>query len=134
MLRLDHTAIAVRDLDEALDRYSRIYGVGPSERAIVRNQGVEIAFLPLGDASLELICPLDNNSGVGRFLEKNGEALHHIGVAVLNLRAELKRLSRERIELIDSEPRPGVHGPIAFVHPRGTGGVLLELVEISNEP
>jgi methylmalonyl-CoA epimerase len=129
MLRLDHTAIAVRNMDEALGRYSRIYGVTHSERAIVRDQGVEIAFLPLGDTSLELICPVDDQSGVKRFLDKNGEGLHHIGIAVRDIRAELERLSREGIQLIDPEPRAGVHGPIAFVHPGGTGGVLLELVQ-----
>jgi methylmalonyl-CoA epimerase len=127
--RVDHTAVAVRDLDEAIDRYGLLYGVRSVERTPVPDQHVEVAFLALGDTSLELVTPLDETSGVARFLEQRGEGLHHIGILVDSLEDELKRLSREGVELIDTRPRRGVHGRIAFVHPRGTGGVLVELVQ-----
>ena len=127
--RIDHTAVAVRDLDEAIDRYRRFYDARSVERTSVPDQSVEVAFLTLGDTSLELMSPLDETSGVARFLEKRGEGLHHIGLLVDDLEAELDRLASEGVELIDRRPRRGAHGRIAFIHPRGTGGVLVELVQ-----
>jgi methylmalonyl-CoA/ethylmalonyl-CoA epimerase len=129
VLRIDHTAIAVRDLDEALERYRRLYGIEAAERRSVPDQHVEVVFLSLGDSQLELICPLDSTSGVARFLARQGEGLHHVGFLVDDIAAELERLTAEGVELIDRRPRQGVHGLIAFVHPRATGGVLVELVE-----
>lgn len=129
VLRVDHTAIVVRDLDEALARYRRFYGVEPSQRAKAPFQPIEVAFLPIGDTFLELVQPTDATSGVARFLERHGEGLHHIGLQVSDIRRELRQLADEGAELIDREPRPGVHGLIAFVHPRSSHGVLLELVE-----
>jgi methylmalonyl-CoA/ethylmalonyl-CoA epimerase len=127
--RIDHTAIAVHDLDEAIGRYRRLFHVLPSERAEVADQRIAVAFLPLGNSQIELISPTDSESGVARFLERRGEGLHHIAFAVDDIHLELDRLSSEGVELIDREPRWGIHGLIAFVHPRGTGGVLVELVE-----
>jgi methylmalonyl-CoA epimerase len=129
LLRVDHTAIVVSDMDEAVQRYGRIWNVHPSLRAPVPDQHVEVAFLPVGDTQIELISPLSADSGVAYFLERHGESLHHIGIAVEDIRAELEDLRTQGIELIDREPRHGVHGLIAFVHPRGTGGVLIELVQ-----
>jgi len=131
LLRVDHTAIVVRDLDEALARYRRIFGLEAFERTAAPDQGVEVAFLRLGNTQLELIQPLDSTSGVARFLERRGEGLHHIGVLVEDLRSELRQLQDQGVELLDGEPRRGVHGHIAFIHPRGMGGVLVELVEHS---
>jgi methylmalonyl-CoA epimerase len=128
-LRIDHTAIAVADMDEALARYGALWEVQTTLRTEVPEQGVEVAFLPIGDTQLELICPLDASSGVARFLDTHGESLHHIGLQVEDIRSELRRLEEQGVQLIDREPRRGVHGLIAFVHPRGTGGVLVELVE-----
>jgi methylmalonyl-CoA epimerase len=129
VLRVDHTAIVVRDLDEATERYPRLYGVEPSVRARVPQQPIEVAFLPVGDTWLELVQPTDATSGVARFLERRGEGLHHVGLQVEDIRRELRQLADEGVELIDTEPRPGVHGLIAFVHPRSSHGVLVELVE-----
>lgn len=126
---VDHTAIAVRDLDTALDRYQRLFGLKPGARGRVPNQGVEVAFLSLGDTQIELIQPIDDQGAVARFLERRGEGLHHIALRVDDLRAELARLRAAGVELIDSEPRPGFHGLVAFVHPRATGGTLIELVQ-----
>jgi methylmalonyl-CoA/ethylmalonyl-CoA epimerase len=131
LLRIDHTGIAVRDMDEALARYKRIYGLEPSERVTVVDQHVEVAFLPVSDTRVELVQPTDMESGVARFLQKHGEGLHHIAFLVEDIHRELKRLRDEGVELIDREPREGPHGLIAFVHPRGNGGILVELVEHS---
>ena len=129
LLRVDHTAVVVRDMDEALDRYRRLWGVEPDTRAAIPDQKVEVAFLPIGDTQLELVCPTDPASGAARFLEQRGESLHHIGILVEDIRAALDELENNGAELIDRAPRRGVHGLIAFVHPRATGGVLVELVE-----
>jgi methylmalonyl-CoA/ethylmalonyl-CoA epimerase len=126
---LDHTAIAVRDMDEALERYRVTFGLEPSDRQRVDEQAVEVAFLPLGGSQIELICPTTPESGVARFLERHGESLHHVAFAVTDIEAELQRLARQGVELIDRTPRQGAHGRVAFIHPRGTGGVLVELVE-----
>jgi methylmalonyl-CoA/ethylmalonyl-CoA epimerase len=128
-LRIDHTAIAVRDLDEALERYRRLIHAETSHRSLVADQRVEVAFLTIGDTELELIAPTDSESGVARFLDRRGEGLHHIGIQVDDIASELRRLEGEGVGLIDHLPRRGVHGMVAFVHPRATGGVLLELIQ-----
>jgi methylmalonyl-CoA/ethylmalonyl-CoA epimerase len=127
--RVDHTAIVVADLDEALDRYRTLLGAEPGAKHLVPEQRVAVAFLALGDTQLELISPTDPESGVARYLAARGEGLHHVGIHVDDIESELERLRLQGIELIDDQPRQGVHGKIAFVHPRGTGGVLLELVQ-----
>jgi methylmalonyl-CoA/ethylmalonyl-CoA epimerase len=127
--RIDHTAVVVADMDEALARYERLWHVHPTVRAEVPHQHVEVAFLPFGDTTIELIRPLDDDSGVARFLQRRGEGVHHIGISVRDIRSEISRLIAEGVEMIDREPRAGVHGEVAFIHPRGTGGVLTELVQ-----
>lgn len=129
ILRVDHTGIAVWDLDEALSRYRRLFGLVPGHRSVVEDQQVEVAFLPAGDTQVELICPLNRDSGVARFLEQFGERVHHLAFLVDNLDHELERLRRDGVKLIDQSPRPGSHGRIAFIHPHGSGGPLVELVE-----
>ncbi len=129
MRRIDHTAVAVRDLAEAVPRYEGLLGGRAGERIIMADQGVEVAFVSMGDTQLELVQPLDPTSGVARFLDSHGEGLHHVGVAVDDLSAELRRLEVDGVRLIDRVPRRGVHGLIAFIHPHGTGGVLVELVQ-----
>ncbi len=128
-MRVDHTAIVVGDLDEAIDRYSRLYEVERVERTLVPGDGVEVAFLSLQDTSLELVCPLAGNTRLRAFLAEHGERLHHLAVEVQDIHAHMERLRADGVRLIDQEPRRGAHGTIAFVHPHGTGGVLLELVE-----
>lgn len=127
--RIDHTAIVVRDLDEAIARYRSLLGIEPGARGVVEDQHIALAFLSIGDTQLELIQPTDEDSGVARFLARRGESLHHIAVRVPDIRAALAKLTDQGVELIDREPRPGFHGQIAFVHPRALDGVLLELVE-----
>lgn len=126
---IDHTAIVVHDLDEAIDRYQRLFGAQVTDRRDMPEQQVEVAFLGWPGSQLELMQPCSTTSGIGRFLERNGEALHHICFLVENVSRELEGLAADGVELIDSQPRQGVHGRIAFIHPRGTGGVLVELLE-----
>jgi methylmalonyl-CoA/ethylmalonyl-CoA epimerase len=128
-LRIDHTAIVVGNLDDAIQRYRQLLGLEPSHRQQVPEQGVEVAFLDVGATQLELITPLDETSGIGRYLARNGEGLHHVAFLVEDIRHELQTLADDGFELIDREPRHGAHGLVAFVHPRSMGGILVELVE-----
>ena len=130
---LDHVAIAVNDLDEALVEYERLYGVRPLHREVVEEQGVEEAMIAVGGSFVQLLQPLSEDSPVGQFLVKNGEGLHHMAFAVANIEVALADLTAEGARLIDEVPRIGGRGAkIAFVHPKQTTGVLIELVEHSN--
>ena len=130
LLGIDHVGIAVKDLDAPLWR--DLLGLPYAHREAVAPQKTEAAFLdpPAGGASLELICPLPGNEGVARFLEKRGEGQHHVAFAVSDLRAALARLAEAGVPLIDREPRAGARGhEVAFLHPKATGGTLVELVQ-----
>jgi len=128
---IHHIAIAVHDLDAALAFYRDGLGLEMTERREVPEEGVEIAFLPAGEGEIELIRPLGKEGGVARFLEKRGEGLHHICLAVEDIEAEMARLRAAGARLLSQEPRVNVHGTrYAFVHPRSTHGVLLELYEV----
>lgn len=131
--RIDHTAIVVADMDEAVSRWEALTGGRLTARLPAPDQEVEVAFIQVGGTQIELIRPISAGSGVARFLTKHGECLHHIAVRVDDIEAEIARLMGQGMEMIDARPRPGVHGRIAFVHPRSTGGVLLELVEPAEE-
>ncbi|MGH7574428.1 MAG: methylmalonyl-CoA epimerase [Longimicrobiales bacterium] len=129
-LPLDHVAIAVPSLDTSLPLFESLTGARGSGRARVESQGVEVVFLETGATRIELIEPLAAESAVGRFLERRGPGLHHIAFRVADLEEMLAHLAAAGVELIDREPRTGAHGRrIAFLHPRGTDGVLIELVE-----
>ncbi len=128
---LDHVAIAVANLDAALGEYERLYGVTALHREVVAEQGVEEAMIAIGGSQIQLLQPLSPDSPVGRFLEKNGEGLHHIALAVDDIEAALQHLQAEGARLIDATPRVGGGGArIAFVHPKQTTGTLIELVEV----
>ena len=130
-INLHHTAIAVRDLDEALRSLAVLFGVEPLSRDIVAEQGVEEAMVPLGGSYLQLLAPLAGDSPVGRFLDRRGEGLHHVAIQVADLDAALAHLIEAGAELVDREPRVGGGGHrIAFVHPRALAGTLIELVEV----
>lgn len=127
---IHHVAIAVRDLDAALAFYRDTLGLEVTERSEVPEEGVEIAFLPTGEGEIELLQPLDEESGVACFLEKRGEGLHHICLAVEDVKATMERLRAAGARLLSEEPRVNVHGTrYVFVHPRSAHGVLLELYE-----
>ena len=92
--------------------------------------GVKVAFLPLGEGSVELVQPVTGDSAMARFLEKKGPGFHHLCLRVEDIRAELARLEAAGVQLVDREPREGAHGTlVAFLHPKSTGGVLIELAE-----
>jgi len=133
LLNLDHVAIAVSDLDAAIDGYRQRYNVEPLYREIVEEQGVEEAMIPIGGSFVQLLQPLSPETPVGRFVSKNGEGLHHVAYAVASIEAALEHLQKEGARLIDSEPRIGGRGArIAFVHPGDLAGTLVELVELSD--
>jgi methylmalonyl-CoA/ethylmalonyl-CoA epimerase len=128
--RVDHVAFAVADLDSALDDFRRIWGLLPSARERVDDQGVEEALLRVGQDVLQLITPSTPDSTVARFIASRGEGLHHIAFAVDDLATTLAQLQAQGVELIDLEPRRGGGGRlVAFVHPRSNHGVLVELVQ-----
>lgn len=128
---LDHVGIAVADLDAACERYERLLGARVEHREVVEEQAVEVAFLDLpGDARVELVAPLREDSPVGRFLARRGEGLHHLCYRVPDVAAALRELADAGIPLIDGRPRRGSRGSlIAFLAPAAFGGVLVELKE-----
>lgn len=131
LLNIHHTAIAVEDLDAALESFRTQYGVEPLYRETVSDQGVEEAMIAVGGSHVQLLEPLQPDSPVGRFLARNGEGLHHIAFHVADIEAALDHLAAEGVELIDTKPRTGGGGHrIAFVHPRAFAGTLVELVEV----
>lgn len=133
LLNLDHVAIAVHDLDAAIDAYRERYIVEPLYRETVESQGVEEAMIPVGGSFIQLLQPLSDETPVGRFLSKNGEGLHHVAYAVLDIESALAHLVASGARLVDTEPSVGGRGArIAFVHPADLGGTLIELVELSN--
>ncbi len=126
---VNHVALAVKDIDESLAFYGDVFGIGPAEVEDIEDQGVRATLIRVGGSQLELIQPVDPNGGVARFIERRGEGLHHICFEVEDLQAALDRLAERGIALIDGAPREGLSGMIAFLHPRSTGGVLIELVD-----
>jgi methylmalonyl-CoA epimerase len=129
-LSIHHIAIVVRDLDQALSFYQEALGLPLAERREVPAEGVEVAFLPTGEAELELLRPLSAESGVGRFLEKRGEGLHHVCLTVPDLEAAMARLEATGARVLSEEPLVNAHGRrYVFVHPKSAHGVLLELYE-----
>lgn len=127
---IDHIGIAVRDIDKALNIYKGIFGLELEKIELVEDQKVKIAFLPIGSSKLELLEPVDPESPVFNYIEKNGEGIQHIAFTVNDIEKVLKKLKQNRIKLIDETPRLGAGGvKIAFIHPKSTHGVLIELVE-----
>ncbi|MDP8959293.1 MAG: methylmalonyl-CoA epimerase [Actinomycetota bacterium] len=130
LINLDHVAIAVHDLDAALQEYRSQYGVEPLYREVVEEQGVEEAMLPVGGSFVQLLEPLGEETPVGRFLAQRGEGLHHLAFAVADIEVALAHLKQRGTLLVDQAPRGGGRGSrIAFVHPRALAGTLVELVE-----
>jgi methylmalonyl-CoA mutase C-terminal domain/subunit len=133
--RLDHTAICVRDIGASIALIEDILGQKVAHRENVPAQKVDAAFFDFPNgASLELVCP-DGNAGLEKFLEKRGDALHHLALRVKDLDEVLKRLEARGVPLIDKAGRPGARGHrVAFLHPKAFGGTLLELVEAHEDP
>jgi methylmalonyl-CoA/ethylmalonyl-CoA epimerase len=125
---LDHVAIAVHNLDEAIAYYVDVLGFAPPEIETVVEQQVTTAIFGHGRGRIELICPTQLDSPVGRFLEKRGQGLHHVCIEVADIGKSLQNLAAKGAQLIDTTPKTGAGGAkIAFVHPKGALGVLTEL-------
>jgi methylmalonyl-CoA/ethylmalonyl-CoA epimerase len=131
LTQIDHVGIAVSDLREAVERYRRTFGIEPVHRERMDDQGVEEVLFAVGESFVQLLGALGPDTPVGRFLGKRGPGVHHVGYRVASVADALEHLRAEGIGLIDEAPRPGSRGTtIAFVHPKDTGGVLVELVEV----
>jgi len=127
--KISHLAVAVADMDQALAQWQQVLGVAVEHREVVASQQTETAMLPVGDVAIELITPR-GSPGLAKFLETRGPGLHHVAVEVEGIEEALAFLQSLGVPLIDREPRVGAHGhKVAFLHPRATGGVLIELVE-----
>ena len=132
--RVHHVAVVVADLDRALAFWRDMLGL-PVELVLpIEGDGVTIAFLPVGESKVELVMPTVDTTGVARFLASKGEGFHHVCFEVDNLAETLLRLELDGVELIDSAPRKGAEGPVAFLHPRSCHGVLVELIEAPGGP
>lgn len=130
-MQIDHVAIVVKDLPRALDLYTRVLGFQVVYRETIADQNVEVVGLRAGDSVVELLRPLDESSAIARFRGDAESKLHHTAYCVSDLPKELARLKASGVRLIDETPRKGAHGNlIAFLHPKSTGGVLIELCQV----
>lgn len=127
--RLHHVGVVVRDADAALGFYRDVMGLAVAVDEVVEEQGVRGVLLPLGENEIELLEPVRPDTGVARYLETRGQTLHHLCLSTGDIRAELARVRALGVELIDEEPRYGLAGEIAFLHPRSMHGVLVELAQ-----
>ena len=126
---IDHVGVAVKDINTALKFFQEMFGAPPAEIESLPDQGVRATLIQIGQTRLELLEPLSDDSPVGRFVERRGEGLHHLALNVPGLAATLIKLEEHGVDLVDREPREGLSGMIAFLHPRSTFGILTELVE-----
>jgi len=130
--KIDHIGIVVRDIEDALKVYRDALGLELARIEERPEIGVKIAFLPAGDSDIELVQPTTEEGGVAAFLKKRRGGLHHICLEVEDIEAALVELRKKGLTLIDEQPRQGTHGErFAFVHPKSTRGVLLELYELA---
>lgn len=128
--KIHHVGIAVADLDASIQLYSEVFGGRLVDRQRNEKEGLEAAFLSMGDAELELMAPTREDSPVGKFVAKRGAGMHHVAFAVPDITKAIAQAQAAGLELIDAAPRMGMHGSrIAFIHPKSVGGVLTELVE-----
>lgn len=127
---VDHVGIAVTDLEAAVDEYRRAFGVEPVHRERVEDQGVDEVLFKVGTSYIQLLSALGADTPVGKFIERRGEGVHHIGYRVTDINRTLGQLRSAGVPLVDEAPRPGSRGTtVAFAHPKGFRGVLVELVQ-----
>jgi methylmalonyl-CoA/ethylmalonyl-CoA epimerase len=130
LTEIDHVAIAVRDLESAITWYQEMFGAMVVHREVVDRDGVEEALLKVADSYIQLLTPVSADSPVARYLDRNGEGIHHVGYRVDDCAAALSTLQAKGVRVIDSAPRPGSRGTtVAFVHPKAAFGTLIELVQ-----
>jgi methylmalonyl-CoA/ethylmalonyl-CoA epimerase len=127
---IDHVGIAVTDLEAAVAHYREAFAIEPVHRETVQDQGVEEVLFKVGTSYIQLLGALGPETPVGRFLDRRGEGVHHVGYRVSDVAEVLERLRSQGVPLVDESPRPGSRGTtVAFVHPKGFRGVLVELVQ-----
>lgn len=130
LTEIDHVAIAVKDLEAAIDYYRRAFGAEVDHREVVVRDGVEEALLKVAESYVQLLTPTRDDSPVAKAIEKRGEGLHHVGYRVANCAEALEAMVKAGATPIDKEPRPGSRGTtVAFIHPKGSYGTLIELVQ-----
>lgn len=128
--KVDHVGVAVSNLDEALAIYTDLLGLKLHGTEVVEEQKVKVAFLPVGDTEIELLESTDPEGPIAKFIEKRGQGMQHIAFRVDDIEEALEQMKRKGVRLIDEKPRYGAGGArIAFLHPKSTGGVLIELCE-----
>ena len=131
LTEIDHVAIAVRDLDAAVAWYAENFGATVAHRERVESDGVEEALIKVADSYIQLLTPTTETSPVAKYLERNGEGIHHVGYRVADAAAALDTLKANGARVIDNKPRPGSRGTtVAFVHPKAAFGTLIELVQV----
>ncbi len=126
---IDHVGVAVKNIDTALAFFKKVFDVLDAHIELMEDQGVRACLIEVGQTRLELLEPTGPESGVGRFIERRGEGLHHLAFNVTDISGKLQTLQTLGVDLIDQTPREGLSGTIAFVHPRSVFGILTELVE-----
>jgi methylmalonyl-CoA/ethylmalonyl-CoA epimerase len=132
--KIHHVALIVASIEDALGLWRDVLGLDLETIIDVSADRVRIAFLGVGESKIELVEPTDDTTGVARFLASKGEGFHHVCFEVANIAESLLRLEIDGLELIDTAPRRGAEGPVAFVHPRSCHGVLVELIEAPGGP
>lgn len=132
VLKVDHIGIAVKNLEESMKFYEEVMGLKSEGTEVVEEQKVKVAFFPVGDSEIELLESTAPDGPIARFIERNGEGIQHVALRVDNIENALADLKEKGVRLIDEKPRYGAGGAqIAFLHPKATGGVLLEISERS---
>jgi methylmalonyl-CoA epimerase len=126
---IDHIAIVVKSIDASLPLFEKALGLKGGTVETLPEQGVKAVLLPLGKTEIELIEPVDPDSGVGKFLANKGEGIHHLCLQVDDVDKELGELTERGVQAIDKQGRKGLAGKVAFLHPKSTGGVLIELAQ-----
>ncbi len=126
--KVDHVGIAVKDLEQAKKFYTEMLGIPAMGEEVVAEQKVKVCFIPCGDSEIELLESTEPDGPIAKFIEKKGEGIQHVALNVDNIENALADLKEKGVRLIDEKPRYGAGGAsIAFVHPKSTGGILLEL-------
>ena len=132
--KIDHIAIAVKNLNEEITRYRDVLGLEFLGREVVAEQKVNVAFFKINDVFIELLEPLSPDSPISSFIEKKGGGLHHLALEVDDIQGEMRRLQGKNVQLLDKEPKGGAHhAQIAFVHPKSFSGVLFEFKQQGDE-
>ena len=130
MKRIEHLGIAVNNLDSANNLYTKLLGTAPYKGEIVESEGVATSFFQVGESKIELLESSDPNSAISRFIDKKGEGIHHVAFEVDDILSEIERMKSEGFVVLNDKPKKGADNKfVCFIHPKGTGGVLIELCQ-----